>query len=268
MNKPTKNFTNFLPNGFGTADGVVKNDFSSTKKENGFSTQVEDIFAGENINYMLDTIGKQLKYLTDVVDYLVSIPSGNVPYINGNDMTSATIHTLLPSQTDNAGKFLTTNGANSLSWAASVTDIGDPLFTLNFNKTLPENYIWLDGQELNVADYEDLFAIYGYAYSNYNSGTKFKVPNFNNCTIWGGTTAGKVEAGLPNLVGWFQGAAQGDGYCDNRLFTKRGTGAKVKNDGEKDNTYDFNAHNYNAIYGNSSTVQPPAIKVRAYTRAK
>jgi len=270
INKPTKPDNEFLPNGFGTASGVVKNDFSDTKKLNGFSANVEDILQGDNLNFSLDTIGQQLKYLTTVVDYITSITTNKIPYVNGNNQLDyGNIHTFLPSQSGNSGKFLTTNGANQLSWAESVTDIGDPIFTLNFNKVLPENYVWLEGQEKDtVGDFAGLFAIYGYMYSPYSSGTKFKLPNFTNRTIWGGTTAGYIQAGLPNLEGWVQGAGQGSGHCDNQLFTRRGQGVLVKNDGEKDNTYDFNAHNYNSIYGNSNTVQPPAIKVRVYTRYK
>lgn len=270
IDKPTKP-TEFLPNGFGTSESVAKADFSDTKKLNGFSADTEDILQGDNLNYTLDTIGKQLKYLTTVVDYMTTISTGKFPYVNGNNkFDMADIHTFLPTQTGNSGKLLTTDGANNLSWTSAITQIGDPIFTLNFNLDLTNtDYVWLEGQTLAKASFPELFAIYGYQYdTNLTGSDNFKLPNFVNRTIWGGTTAGYISAGLPNLEGWFQGAGQGSGHCDDSLFTVRGTGSKIYNDKEKDNTYDFNAHNYNAIYGNSSTVQPPAIKVRVYTRAR
>ena len=268
--KPTKPQNEFLPNGFGTASGVQKVDFSDSKKLNGFSVNTEDILRGDNLNYTLDTIGQELKYLTTVVDYINSITVNKIPYVNSNDkLDFGDIHTFLPSQTGNSGKFLTTNGANTLSWAESITEIGDPIFTLNFNKVLPENYVWLEGQEKDTTgDFAGLFAIYGYTYSPYSSGTKFRLPNFLNRSIWGGTTAGYIEAGLPNITGHLHGAGQFAFDESGNAFYKKGAGTLVSNSGEKDNDYGFNASRCNSIYGNSNTVQPPVIKVRVYTRYK
>ena len=266
--KPTKPTNEFLPNGFATSG--TKANFSSAKIETGFSANIADILQGDNLNYTLDTIGLQLKYLTDVVDYLVAINNGKIPYVNGDGkFDSGDINTFLPSQTGNSGKFLTTNGSVS-SWSASLTEIGDPIFTLNFNKTLSSDYMWLEGQVVSKTTYPELFAIYGYAYDTSFNGDTFRLPNFTNCTIWGGTTAGKIEAGLPNITGSFHGASQSASAATG-AFYKLGSGTKVHNDGEKDNIYGFNANlgaTTRGIYGNSNTVQPPAIKVRAYTRVR
>lgn len=277
IDKPTKPSTEFLPNGFGTAEGVIKNDFSDSKKLNGFSKDVEDILQGDNLNFTLDTIGKQLKYLTVVVDYLTSITTNSIPYVNSNNkLDFGDINTFLPSQSGNSGKFLTTNGTNQLSWSSNITDIGDPIITLNFNKVLPTNCVWLDGTAgtnndgvvPTTGDWAALFAIYGYQYdTSYTGQDKFRLPNFSNRTLWGATNAGYLPAGIPNLEGFFQGSGQGSN-CDGSLFTVRGKGVQVKNEGEKDNIYNFNARNLNSIYGNSNTVQPPSIKVRVYTRYK
>lgn len=271
INKPTKPDNEFLPNGFGTASGVIKNDFSDTKKLNGFSANIEDILQGDNLNYALDTIGKQLKYLTTVVDYINSMTINQLLYVDtNNQLNSGTIHTFLPSQSGNNGKFLTTNGNNRLSWSDNITDIGDPIFTLNFNKVLPENCVWLEGAvKPTTGDFANLFAIYGYQYDTSYTGTSnFRLPNFLNRSIWGGTTAGYIEAGLPNITGHFHGAGQFAFNQQGNAFYKRGTGTQVANNGEKDNDYGFNASRSNSIYGNSDTVQPPVIKVRVYTRYK
>lgn len=271
VTKPTKPDNEFLPNGFGTASGVAKADFSDTKKLNGFSRDVQDKLQGDNLNYSLDTIGQQLKYLTTVVDYITSITTNKIPYVDSNNQLNyGDIHTFLPSQSGNSGKFLTTNGANTLSWAENVTDIGDPIFTLNFNKVLPENYVWLEGAvKPTTGDWANLFAIYGYQYDTSYTGTSnFRLPNFLNRSIWGGTTAGYIEAGLPNITGHLHGAGQFAFDESGNAFYKRGAGTVVSNSGEKDNDYGFNASRCSSVYGKSSTVQPPVIKVRVYTRYK
>ena len=78
-----------------------------------------------------------------------------------------------------------------------------------------------------------------------------------------------IEAGLPNLSGWVQGAGdrgESSQTCDGVLFTRREHGISVSNDGKPDWTYNFDASNYNSIYGNSTTVQPPAYVVVIWRR--
>ena len=274
INKPTKPQNEFLPNGFGTASGVQKADFSDTKKLNGFSANVEDILQGDNLNYTLDTIGKQLKYLTTVVDYINAMTVNQLLYVDtNNQLNSGTIHTFLPSQSGNKGKFLTTNGNNQLSWSDNITDIGDPIFTLNFNKVLPNNCIWLEGQEKDTTgEFANLFAIYGYAYSPYSSGTKFKLPNFLNRSIWGGTTGGYIEAGLPNITGQIHYHCYNESKNTNGAFWLSGGKSKrAPDDNQTSSLVHFDANRgatVQGIYGNSNTVQPPVIKVRVYTRYK
>ena len=99
-----------------------------------------------------------------------------------------------------------------------------------------------------------------------------------DCTIWGasdthpaGTT---VEAGLPNIEGYFcarphiTGSKTAGGsisYGDGKLFTHLIQGSDYIDNSmaETSNTYkddkvSFNASAFNAIYGRSDTVQPPA----------
>ena len=265
MQKPNK-VESLMPEEF----GGIKNNFSSTLQNYGFEPNIAQILQGDNLNYMIDAIGKELKYLKTVVDYIRDIDGGKVPFITGSEMTAKTFDELLPDQTNNAGKFLTTNGTTA-SWSDGSTDIGDPIFTLNFNKTLSSDYIWLDGRELAVSDYPELFAIYGYTYSDTTGSANFKVPNFTNCTIWGGTTAGKVEAGLPNIKGTISahhganGTGVFTGSTNSGDLTDRGEGGGIGKYG----TIKFNAHEYNSTYKDDiNTVQPPAIKVRAYTRVR
>ena len=205
--KPTKP-NDLMPTSF----GGVKNPFDTTLINDGFSANYEEILRGDNLNYMLDAIGKELDYLTTVVDYITSINAGKVLYINSNDKLDSTdINGLLPTQSGNSGKYLTTNGT-SCSWSSDFRVIGEPIITLNFNYTLPDNCTWLDntggdrgdGTAPTTGDWANLFAIYGYTYdTSYTGQSRFRLPNFNNRVIWGGSTAGYIEAGLPNITGGF-----------------------------------------------------------------
>ena len=80
--KPTKP-TDLIPESF--ADNGIKNDFSTDKILNGFSSNFDDILQGDNLNYMLDSIGKQLKYLNTVVDFIVATPVGKTIKVNLNN---------------------------------------------------------------------------------------------------------------------------------------------------------------------------------------
>lgn len=71
--KPTKP-TDLMPTHF--ADNGVKNNFSSSKIQNGFSANFDDILQGDNLNYMLDSIGKELNYCETICDFINALPIG------------------------------------------------------------------------------------------------------------------------------------------------------------------------------------------------
>lgn len=74
-----------------------------------------------------------------------------------------------------------------------------------------------------------------------------------------GTT---IEPGLPNITGEFYGGQQGNGYPDGS-----GDSTSVGGGGSYPRkTIKFDASNYDAIYGASTTVQPPAYCVIIWRR--
>ena len=91
-----------------------------------------------------------------------------------------------------------------------------------------------------------------------------------------------IEAGLPNITGeigqnentWFEGIFDADGnfytngvfstYIINRACTSANSDYMVRGV----TTLYFNASLSNSIYGKANTVQPPAVTVRYYIRAK
>ena len=146
-------------------------------------------------------------------------------------------------------------------------DIGVPIIMVT--NTLPTNYIRLEGASVLISDYPKLYAKYGTTYGQVDS-THFTLPNFNNRAIWGATSLGYLSAGLPNISGGFHGS-RGNGTFAWGAFTQgdanhTDTGRRNPTSPNNIMNINFAASNSNAIYGKSSTVQPPAIKVRVITR--
>lgn len=148
-----------------------------------------------------------------------------------------------------------------------LESIGNPIPTLS--NILAENEIWLEGAEVSRETYAQLFEIYGTTYGEGNGETTFNLPDFRNRTIWGAEDFGYIQAGLPNITGDF-GYTPYSGQVRTGCFAKTKLGT-VNTGGASgsDNRWSlitFNATSSNSIYGNSSTVQPPSIKVRVKTR--
>lgn len=120
------------------------------------------------------------------------------------------------------------------------------------------------------AQWQTSVATYGvcgkFVYDSVNNTVRLpKITGFVEGTDGVATLGDLTEAGLPNLQGWVQGAGVGNNYCDGELFTVKDQIANVRNDAsDADNAYNFDASNYNSIYGNSNTVQPQAIKILYY----
>ena len=131
-------------------------------------------------------------------------------------------------------------------------------------QTAPNGYLICNGASYAVADYPDLYAVIGNTYGG--DDTNFNVPNLVDKFIQGSTTSGtKKEAGLPNIEGKWVGNSVYSPYLEGTMtgaFSK-GEGSGVKrwgsNDGNGSNVFVFDASRSNTIYGNSDTVQPPAL---------
>lgn len=160
---------------------------------------------------------------------------------------------------------------NSVYWTdyfsqSVIHTIGDPIFTLN--PVREDNEIWLDGTAVSRTTYASLFEIYGTTYGTGDGETTFNLPDFRNRTIWGlpeNGSLGYIAAGLPNLTGSFP--IDNRTWLDGTLFKSAGSNNSGA-DGSGGLQYKcvYDASQYNPIYGGSTTVQPPAIKIRVKTR--
>lgn len=149
-----------------------------------------------------------------------------------------------------------------------IHTIGDPIITLN--PVLEDNEIWLEGAEVSRTTYAALYQIYGTTYGVGDGSTTFNLPDCRNRVFWGAEEFGYIAAGLPNITGNFNGYQLTDGGNDgNGAFYAGGNIGKSTPSSSPDSWqmgFGFDASRSSSIYGNSTTVQPPAIKVRIKTR--
>lgn len=217
----------------------------------------------EEVTGVLKTISYQTCYLLQegIPEYDINTVYDNtsiVKSISGNELSF-----YISLQSNNVGNAL----SNTAYWSKAVftgsSPIGAPQITFNFNATLPENCIWLEGAAVSRTTYSTLFGIYGTTYGVGDGSTTFNLPDCRNRVLWGSDSAGYIGAGLPNIMGWLNDQTGAGG-----AFYNEGSHNVVNYGGtiQKPRTV-FDASRYNSIYSNNiTTVQPPAIKCRVYTR--
>lgn len=218
--------------------------------------------------------GGYITFNQAVSDKIGGYPSGAIlDYIDSTGSYSK-VQSLIDNNTNN---FVTTPSfIDGVNWkrlevslaAVNLTQVGDPIITLS--NTLGENEIWLEGAEISRTTYAALFEIYGTTYGEGDGSTTFNLPDFRNRTLWGAEDFGYIEAGLPNITaswgntylrqnGNISPSGAGTGWVSSSTTWSNDPAPSINNMG-------FNANNANSIYGASSTVQPPSIKVRVKTR--
>lgn len=123
-------------------------------------------------------------------------------------------------------------------------------------------YLYCDGSSFSITDYPELYAILG---------TNI-LPDMRGKFLEGSDIAGKVlKAGLPNIMGYFGDFMDNWGTKNEGCFymtrvPKRGYVALDSLGNSW--TIHYDASRCSNIYGQSETVQPPAVTVRYYIRAK
>lgn len=168
----------------------------------------------------------------------------------------------------------------SKSTSTDSRKIGDIIIRLT-NETA-KNEVVLNGALVYIEDFYELFKVYRYNFGTPDDERCFYLPDLRNMTIWGveqflADEERIIKAGLPNIIGAYNGADQyGSG---SGAFTKK----KYGNGGRDKHEYSYNYYGFTfdanngatkwnpasaGIYGGSTTVQPPAMKVRFLTRYK
>ena len=136
--------------------------------------------------------------------------------------------------------------------------------------TSPDGWLLCDGSAVSRTTYAALFAVIGTTYGSGDGSTTFNLPNLTNKFIQGNATSGTVKAaGLPNITGTVtpmlpnnasgsyislpmstSGAFQSSSSGTRNYYSSAGTTTK--------NDWGWAS----SIYGNSTTVQPPALTMR------
>lgn len=143
---------------------------------------------------------------------------------------------------------------------------------------MPDKYLLCDGSAYSRSTYQKLFNVIGTLYGSGDGNTTFNLPNMIDRFAQGATTVGQyIEAGLPNVSYGFRisdnvmtnvavskvGVTSGTAATasastgSTAIATAANVVAKSGND-----TINVSLQNANAIYGNSDTVQPPALKLK------
>ena len=127
---------------------------------------------------------------------------------------------------------------------------------------VPEGYMHCNGAAVNRTTYVNLFNKIGTTYGAGDGSTTFNLPNTVARFLEGGIDAGTYyEAGLPNITGnisAFKSSISGAFVGSNN--TNRYDGWN-DNEDEYAVSTSFDASRSSAIYGASTTVQPPAMTV-------
>lgn len=163
-----------------------------------------------------------------------------------------------------------TNAAASATAAASFAVVG--VVQAFAGSTTPDGWLLCDGSAVSRTTYAALFAVIGTTYGSGNGSTTFNLPNLTDKFIQGNSTSGSVKsAGLPNITGSFDLLVANNAHIRpdraSGAFSKSGTYGYISSGDASGSSsdlgqIDFSASSSNSIYGNSTTVQPPAVTMR------
>ncbi len=148
--------------------------------------------------------------------------------------------------------------------AKGIVHTGVPVGTvIHFAASMPpKGYLKADGSAVSRETYPDLFAVIGTRFGEGDGTSTFSLPDLINRFVEGTALPGqKIEAGLPNIKGTIaQGYCNGYGAMSEAFY---GTGSAIGTGGDAHSGYsafiNLDASRSSGIYGNSNTVQPPAL---------
>ena len=189
---------------------------------------------------------------------------------NSSDLTSHTSDTNIHVTTSDKTKWNKvdnkvdkTSITTTINSSSTDSQVPSALATFNLLKTVyPVGSIYINTTDVNPS------TIFGF-------GTWERVAQ--NMTLWGSSTDGEAgttkNAGLPNITGragYFSPNCVWNGSQNGAFKSYSGIKKQIPNvtNSETSDSYffDFDASLSNSIYGNSTTVQPPALVVNIWKR--
>ena len=143
----------------------------------------------------------------------------------------------------------------------------------------PDGWVLCDGSAVSRDTYATLFSAVGTTYGAGDGSTTFALPNLIDKFVEGSATAGTVKtAGLPNITGLFGNIGNKTGvHFGLSTADTAATGAfsvpsasvntndfSVNGGSTGSRDISFDASRSSSIYGNSTTVQPPALTMKPF----
>lgn len=132
---------------------------------------------------------------------------------------------------------------------------------------VPDDCLACDGYILKIVDYKKLYSVIGRQFNTGNENSdEFRIPDYNISKRFlqpGNDVGSLLEAGLPNITGGWNnvGAEPGYNYASGAFYGNNINGTFFYHASGRGGTvggFYLNASRSSAIYGKSSTVQPPS----------
>lgn len=159
----------------------------------------------------------------------------------------------------------------------NAIDTSSPVGTVQVyaGSSTPSGWLFCDGSAVSRTTYAALFFAIGTTYGGGDGSTTFNLPNLTNRFIQGNSTVGTVKnAGLPNITGDFCSDVNGTAWflftsSSGSFYLAGGTPGNAMKSTQSGATQggrrpyiNLDASRSSSIYGNSTTVQPPALTMR------
>ena len=230
-----------------------------------------------NLQTGLNLLSRSKAYQYGDIAYSPNLPSWAYLFCVTAGTTAASEPSF--SGVNTMGQYITDG---TVKWIVDDVRFNIPVGVPFYDTYLHDGCVKLNGATVNRADYirpakiatdKSLWtsspSTEPYKYGNGNGSTTMTLPDYRNRVIQGGDSTGRLNAGLPNISGQIWNIAYQDAYkssgSSNGAFSKRtanegtsfiGTTEQYTADG-----FVFDASDSNAIYGASTTVQPPALQL-------
>lgn len=139
----------------------------------------------------------------------------------------------------------------------------------SFASSMPGSLLG-NGAAVSRTTYKKLFAVIGTKFGDGDGSTTFNLPDFRDKTFWGanGNLMKIIAAGLPKVDGYFSSHYMSNGGYSGCFYEDRDTPYSEGIDTSSGSSalVRFDAGRSNSVYGNSTTVQPPAIGVNIFIK--
>lgn len=128
---------------------------------------------------------------------------------------------------------------------------------------IPTGWLLCNGSKVSRTEYAALFAAIGTKFGAGNGTTTFTLPNLGARFIEGTTSTAQVgqslEAGLPNITGYFANFRTSGPDYSGCFYSMPGTGQRHGNDTPAFSGAGLDSSKSSSIYGASTTVQPASL---------